>query len=120
MTDHRERLEQIRNACDMAVMVDVGLVLEACDIAKRVTTQRDAAERTIKRRDAELQVLYVRARAMRVALEFAEGAIGDAVYTEDGLDGDAGKAVLDMINPLIRTPEEMEERAKEIAKWPVI
>ena len=76
------------------------------DTTKDLLTHIDAQER-------ELAVL-------RTALEFAEGAIENAIYTEDGLDGDTGKAVLDMINPLIRTPEEMKERAKEIAKWPVV
>ena len=35
--------------------------------------------------------------ALKIALEFAAGAIQDAIYTEDGLDGLAGEQVLCLI-----------------------
>jgi len=61
-----------------------------------------------------------RAEQLRDVLREAESAIESAIYTEDGLDGAEGTKVLKIINPLIRTPEEMEARAKEIAGWPVV
>lgn len=36
--------------------------------------------------------------ACHAALDFARGAIEDAIYTEDGLDGDAGQCVLQIID----------------------
>lgn len=75
---------------------------------------------TITDLEITLETTEARARELEEALGFAEGAIENAIYTEDGLDGNTGKAVLDMINPLIRTPEEMAERAKEVAQWPII
>lgn len=35
---------------------------------------------------------------LQETLEFAKGAIMDAIYLEDGLDGAAGEAVLEMID----------------------
>jgi len=39
----------------------------------------------------------VNLRQLLDCLEFAHGAIGDAIATEDGLDGAAGEKVIEMI-----------------------
>ena len=63
---------------------------DAAEDLRIALAQRNIA---IEGRDREA----AKAKAMRAALDFAAGAIGDAIYTEDGLDGDAGQRVLHII-----------------------
>jgi hypothetical protein len=50
-------------------------------------------------------------KACKIALDFAAGAIGDAIYTEDGLDGDTGQRVLHII------AEAREEGTFDLAEY---
>ena len=43
------------------------------------------------------------------ALDFSRGAIEDAIYLDDGLDGDAGQAVIKMIDEALALSRGIEE-----------
>ena len=59
---------------------------------------------TAEKRITELEKEVERLRA---ALEFAKGAIEDAIGLEDGLDGATGESVLKMIEQALETPERV-------------
>lgn len=52
---------------------------------------------------------------LKEALEFARGAIADAIGCDDGLDGSTGMAVIEMINDALGDGEEWH---KTIASLP--
>jgi len=57
-----------------------------------------------------------REAALTAALQFAVGAIVDAIYTEDGLDGEAGERVLALIAEAQKYGT-FDQRKVERAEW---
>ena len=71
-------------------------VLHAAWVRDRVELLECWEEDLNGRGKAEARVTKLEARlaALAQALDFSVGAISDAIYTEDGLDGSAGEAIL--------------------------
>ena len=64
--------------------------------------------------DKHIQPLIEAAiREHKNALEFARGAIEDAIYSEDGLDGGAGQIVINMITEVLDDKDEYESTFKD-------
>ena len=61
----------------------------------------------------QIDELKARLKEHKNALEFARGAIGDAIYLEDGLDGDAGEIVIIMITEVLDDKDEYESTFKD-------
>ena len=61
----------------------------------------------------QIDELKARLKEHKNALEFARGAIGDAIYLEDGLDGDAGQIVINMITEVLDDKDEYESTFKD-------
>ena len=66
---------------------------------------------------AELLKARTNLDAALEALEFAEGAIIDAIAHEDGLDGATGYAVLQMIWPQLKKHGLTVATTNELASW---
>ena len=61
----------------------------------------------------QIDELKARLKEHKNALEFARGAIGDAIYLEDGLDGGAGQIVINMITEVLDDKDEYESTFKD-------
>ena len=57
--------------------------------------------------------IEARLKEHKNAREFARGAIGDAIYLEDGLDGGAGQIVINMITEVLDDKDEYESTFKD-------
>lgn len=54
---------------------------------------------------------------LQEACEFAHGALLDAVCTEDGLDGDSGLAVMQMIEDAVPAIKKRMDETTEVREW---
>ena len=61
----------------------------------------------------QIDELKARLKEHKNALEFARGAIGDAIYLEDGLDGGTGQIVINMITEVLDDKDEYESTFKD-------
>ena len=70
-------------------------------------------EKCLKLADKIQPLIEAAVKEHKNALEFARGAIGDAIYLEDGLDGGAGQIVINMITEVLDDKDEYESTFKD-------
>ena len=133
--DIQEKIRGILNTCKYLEQYQIGDVDDAYTVTDHIFDDTKAIKnlstmlsQELKERDEEwnkytdmhddvmlnqIDELKARLKEHKNALEFARGAIGDAIYLEDGLDGDAGEIVINMITEVLDDKDEYESTFKD-------